>query len=298
MVVTIPKDASVRKISEILGEAGVLRDEALFGAISGPSLFRMQARFSGKASRLRFGEYSIPAESSVDDILALLSKGGNVFYQLTIPEGMTTAMALDRILDEERLSGELTEVPAEGSLLPETYQYDSSTSRSQLIAQMRTAMTTALDEAWAARDPSLPLKNKQEMLILASIVEKETRPNEHRKVASVFMNRLRQGWKLQTDPTVIYGITLGQGSLGRGLRKSELAAKTPYNTYVIEGLPPTPISNPGRESLMAVANPETTEYMFFVADGTGGHAFAKTKAEHDRNVAAWRRIERQRSQNQ
>ena len=276
----------------------VAKDLQASGAISYPTLFRLAARYTGAAQQLKFGEYEIPAGASIQDILDLLSKGGNVFYQVTIPEGMTVAMAIDRLNAVEELTGEITEQPAEGSLFPETYRFEPGTSRSQIITQMQAKMAQELDAAWAARDPDLPLASKVEMLILASIVEKETRPAEHAKVASVFVNRLRKGMKLQTDPTVIYGITLGKAPLGRGLRRSELDASTPYNTYVIEGLPPTPIANPGRESLRAVANPEVTPYLYFVADGSGGHAFATTLTEHNRNVAEWRKIERQRQAEQ
>jgi len=199
---------------------------------------------------------------------------------------------------EERLTGEVAEIPPEGSLFPDSWDFQNGDDRATLIKRMQDKMQAELDAAWAERDPDLPLKSKEEMLILASIVEKETRPNEHKKVASVFFNRMRQGWKLQTDPTVIYGITLGQRPLGRGLKKSELNAKTPYNTYVIEGLPPTPIANPGRDSIRAVANPAETDYFFFVADGTGGHAFARTLPEHQKNVAAWRKIEQERKANE
>lgn len=296
-VVQIPKNSSVRKISETLLEAGVLPQNAMFGTVSGDTLFRIRARYSGKASNLRFGEYAIPPSASVDEILEMLTKGGNVQHRITIPEGMTVAMAMERLMAEAKLTGEVSEVPQEGTLYPDSWDFQRGEDRASVVKRMQAKMEKVLDEAWASRDPSLPLKNKQELLILASIVEKETRPNEHGKVASVFVNRLRKGMKLQTDPTVIYGITLGQAPLGRGLKRSELNAKTPYNTYVIDGLPPTPIANPGSESIKAVANPETTNYLFFVADGTGGHAFAETLAEHNKNVAVWRKIEKQRQQN-
>ena len=297
-VVQVPRNSNLREISELLDEAGALPDRGVVGAVSGASLFRMAAAYSGQARKLKFGEYVIAPESSIRQILDLLEKGGNVRHRITIPEGMTVAMAVERLLAEEKLSGEVASVPPEGSLLPDSYDFQRGDSRQSVVARMQQAMEVELQKAWDARAPDLPLASKEEMLILASIVEKETRPAEHGKVASVFINRLRRGMKLQTDPTVIYGITLGQAPLGRGLRKSELRARTPYNTYVIDGLPPTPIANPGTESIQAVANPEETEYLFFVADGTGGHAFAETLAEHNKNVAAWRAIERQRNANQ
>ncbi|MEM7057342.1 MAG: endolytic transglycosylase MltG [Pseudomonadota bacterium] len=283
--VTVERGARLDAVAEKLSESG---------AIGQPILFRLAARYSGKADELKYGEYEIPAGASIDQILDLLSKGGNIRYRVTVPEGMTVSMAVERLMAEERLSGDVTDIPLEGSLFPDSWDFQTGDDRATLIRRMQEKMETELDAAWADRDPNLPLRSKEELLILASIVEKETRPNEHKKVASVFINRLRRGMKLQTDPTVIYGITLGQRPLGRGLRRSELNAKTPYNTYVIEGLPPTPIANPGRDSIRAVANPDTTDYLFFVADGTGGHAFARTLPEHQKNVAKWREIERQR----
>ncbi|MEM1161914.1 MAG: endolytic transglycosylase MltG [Pseudomonadota bacterium] len=286
---TVAKGAKLDAVAGTLEKAGAIENEVLF---------KLAARYSGKDRELKYGEYEIPAGSSMEEILDLLASGGNVFYRVTIPEGMTTHFALERINDAELLTGEITEIPAEGALLPDTYTYERGSARAAMVAQMEAAMDKFLDEAWANRAPDLPLNSKEELLILASIIEKETRPQEHGKVASVFINRLNRGMKLQTDPTVIYGITDGKSVLGRGLRRSELNRATPYNTYVIEGLPPGPIANPGRESILAAANPETTPYLFFVADGTGGHAFAETLAEHNKNVAVWRRIERERRANQ
>jgi len=296
---SIPKGSNLHEISVILGKSGVLPESAVMGIFSGPALFRISANISRKAQLLKFGEYAIAPGASVAEILRLLEKGGNVHHRITIPEGLTTSMAIDRLLAEGKLTGEIGERPAEGSLLPETYSFERGTTKAEVIQRMQADMQRVLDEAWAGRDPNLPLATKQELLILASIIEKETKPREHGKVASVFVNRLNKGMKLQTDPTVIYGITLGRtASLGRGLRRSELNAATPYNTYVIPGLPPTPICNPGVESIRAAANPEETNYLFFVANGTGGHAFAETNAEHNRNVAEWRRIEAERNANE
>ena len=264
------------------------------GAIRRAFLFRLAARYSGKDRRLKYGEYEIPARASMEEILDLLSTGGNVRHFVTIPEGMSVAMAVDRLMAEEKLTGEVSELPPEGSLFPATWDFQRGEDRDAVIKRMQAKMNAVLDDAWENRDSDLPLSSKEELLILASIIEKETRPQEHGKVASVFVNRLRQGMRLQTDPTVIYGITKGTESLGRGLRRSELNRATPYNTYVIDGLPPTPICNPSEASIRAAANPDSTPYLFFVADGTGGHAFAETLSEHNRNVEAWRRIERER----
>ncbi|HHI71137.1 MAG TPA: endolytic transglycosylase MltG, partial [Rhodobacteraceae bacterium] len=188
--------------------------------------------------------------------------------------------------------------PPEGMLAPDSYEVKPGDTRMSVLARMQAAQEAILDEAWAGRAEGLPLNSREEMLTLASLIEKETGVAKERPVvASVFINRLRQGIKLQTDPAVIYGITKGQGVLGRGLRQSELRRKTPYNTYVIEGLPPGPIANPGRDAIMAAVHPADTNYLFFVADGTGGHAFAETLKEHNENVAKWRKIESERGNN-
>lgn len=213
-------------------------------------------------------------------------------FRITVAEGATSWQVWNAIGRAEFLSGEAGPQPAEGVLAPDSYEVRRGASRAELLAQMQARQTSILTAAWEARVPGLPLQTLEDALILASIVEKETGvADERRVVASVFINRLRVPMRLQTDPTVIYGITRGQGTLGRGLRRSELNAATPWNTYQIDGLPPTPIANPGRASIEAVLNPEATEFIYFVADGTGGHAFATTLAEHNRNVARWREIE-------
>jgi len=289
-----PRGSSVRDIGEILIEAGALPETGVMGLVDGAALFRLAAGYLGQAQRLKFGEYALPAGGSIEDLVALIASGPNVQHFFTVPEGVTSHVIVERLMADERLAGEIPEAPTEGSLLPETYDIRRGENRRSVIERMQAAMTRALGEAWQGRAPDLPIESKEELLILASIVEKESRPREHGKVASVFVNRLRRGMKLGADPTVIYGITQGKAPLGRGLKRSELDERTPYNTYVIDGLPPTPIANPGRASIRAAANPEETEYLYFVADGEGGHAFAKTLDGHNRNVAAWRRIERAR----
>lgn len=219
-------------------------------------------------------------------------------YRVALAEGVTSWQVMQALNKMDMLEGEITEAPEEGSLAPDSYEVVSGLSRAEVIAEMQTEQAERIDEAWNARQADLPIASKEELLVLASIIEKETGiPDERGQVASVFVNRLKRGMKLQTDPTVIYGITRGQGVLGRGLRQSELRRPTPWNTYVIDGLPPSPIANPGRESLMAAAAPETTGYVFFVADGSGGHAFAETLEEHNRNVKKWREIEAERANN-
>ena len=228
---------------------------------------------------------------------AEVSARADTRFRVTVAEGATSWQVWNAIAQAEFLSGEAGPQPAEGVLAPDSYEVRRGSDRAALLAQMQAAQAAILAAAWEARAPGLPLDSMEEALILASIVEKETGvADERRVVASVFINRLRVPMRLQTDPTVIYGITRGQGTLGRGLRRSELNAPTPWNTYQIDGLPPTPIANPGRASIEAALNPETTEYIYFVADGTGGHAFAVTLAEHNRNVARWREIEARQDQ--
>ena len=219
-------------------------------------------------------------------------------FRVALAEGVTSWQVVDSLKSIDLLEGEIAELPAEGTLAPDSYEVTTGQNRNAIVDRMQAAQQQLLAEAWAARDPDLPLATPDEMLVLASIIEKETGvAEERRQVSSVFINRLNQGMKLQTDPTVIYGVTRGEGVLGRGLRQSELRAETPWNTYVIPALPPTPIANPGRASLMAAGDPDDTPYIFFVADGTGGHAFAVTLAEHNKNVATWRQIEADRSDN-
>ncbi|MWD29243.1 endolytic transglycosylase MltG [Aquicoccus sp. SCR17] len=214
-------------------------------------------------------------------------------FRLVLAEGVTSWQVMQALNAIDVLSGSIAEPPAEGTLAPREYRIDpGEDSATELVDRMITAQEQILTEAWAERDEDLPVSSPEEALILASIIEKETGvPEERRQVASVFVNRLKQGMRLQTDPTVIYGLTNGEGVLGRGLRQSELRKATPYNTYVIDGLPPTPIANPGRASIEAAVNPAETDYVFFVADGSGGHAFAETLDEHNRNVAKWRQLE-------
>lgn len=272
--------------------AGALERE---NVISDALIFRLGAKWKGADRSLKAGEYAIPAGASMQAVLDQLKEGQTIQRKVTVVEGLTSFEAVARINAAEKLTGEITDIPPEGSLAPETYFYQRDETRAAVIERMQVSQVAILDELWEKRAPDLPIKTKEEALILASIVEKETGVSSERKrVAAVFVNRLKRGMRLQTDPTVIYGITLGKSVLGRGLRRSELKAATPYNTYVIKGLPPTPIANPGRAAIEATLNPATTKELYFVADGTGGHAFAETLKQHNRNVAAWRKIEKQR----
>ncbi|WP_172125357.1 MULTISPECIES: endolytic transglycosylase MltG [unclassified Devosia] len=267
------------------------------GLISNRYVFQLGGRALERQGKLKAGDFTIPAGASMADILKELTEGNPIRYAVTIPEGWTTWEAVQRINGDSNLVGEITPVPPEGSLLPGSYDYLPGDTRQSVVDKMQAAMKAELDAIWAARNPDLPLQSAQELLVLASIVEKETGvASERPQVAAVFVNRLREGMRLQSDPTIIYGITNGQAPLGRGLRRSEIEAKTPFNTYQIDGLPPTPIANPGADALRAVANPDTHEYLYFVAKGpvpSDGHAFAETYAEHQTNVARWREIERE-----
>jgi len=290
---TAPLDFQVERGATL---AQVAEGLAKSGAIGNETVFRVAARYAKLDEGLKYGEYEIPAGASMQDILRLLNQGGNVIRQVVVPEGLTSWQVVELINAREELSGEVAAVPAEGSLAPAGYDFQRGDSRAAMIERMQAEQTVVLDAAWVGRAPNLPLASEEELLTLASIIEKETGvAEERRRVASVFVNRLKRGMRLQTDPTVIYGITEGKGTLGRGLRASELAQATPYNTYVRAGLPPTPIANPGKEAIAAAANPEASDFLYFVADGSGGHAFARTLEEHNRNVANWRRIEGQRA---
>ncbi|MHA7871465.1 MAG: endolytic transglycosylase MltG, partial [Hyphococcus sp.] len=286
-LVLLESGGSVSSIADDLQYAGVIRY---------PELFIITVRLRGAQNDLKAGEYEIPARASVMDVVDLLIEGKSILHYLTAPEGLTTAQILKLVAADEILEGEITVTPGEGELLPETYAYTRGETRDEVIRRMMKAQDALLDELWPDRAMELPYEAPDEALILASIVEKETGvPEERDRIAAVFVNRLKRGMRLESDPTIIYGLTQGE-PLGRGLRQSELRGETPYNTYIIRGLPPTPIANPGRESIAAVLNPAETDDLFFVADGTGGHAFAATLRDHERNVAAWRRIERERRQ--
>ncbi|WP_309664218.1 endolytic transglycosylase MltG [Tabrizicola sp.] len=238
-----------------------------------------------------------PAAGAAPQVYLDVAEDPDLRFRITLAEGVTSWQVVDALKRADFLTGAVEVVSPEGSLSPDSYEVERGSERGAVIAAMTERQTATLAELWAAREEGLPYDTPEEALIMASIVEKETGvPEERKRVASVFINRLRDGMRLQTDPTVIYGITKGEGVLGRGLRQSELRRETPWNTYVIDGLPPTPIANPGRLSIEAALNPDTTDYLFFVADGTGGHAFATTLAEHNENVAKWREIEAQRGE--
>jgi UPF0755 protein len=245
----------------------------------------------GRDRDLRAGEYAFPARATPQGVIAMLAKGETVARRLTVAEGLTVSEIFDLLQSTEALVGDLPPPPEEGSLLPETYFYAYGDARVGLVRRMEEAMRATLDDLWSRRAEGLPFRTRREALILASIVDKETGVADERdKVAAVFINRLRRGMRLQADPTVIYGLTEGDGALGRELNRVDWEHDSAYNTYQVDGLPPGPIGNPGRASIEAVLRPANVDYLYFVADGSGGHAFARTLAEHNRNVAQWRKI--------
>ncbi|ABC90249.1 hypothetical conserved protein [Rhizobium etli CFN 42] len=263
--------------------------------ISDARIFRyLTATHLAAGESLKAGEYEIKARASMSDIMELLKSGKSILYSVSFPEGLTVRQMFDRMLQDPVLEGDLpAALPAEGSLRPDTYKFSRGTKRSEIIEQMAAAQQKLVDQIWDKRDSSLPLRSKEEFVTLASIVEKETGiPDERAHVASVFLNRLGKGMRLQSDPTIIYGLFGGEGKpADRPIYQSDLKRDTPYNTYVIKGLPPTPIANPGKDALEAVANPWKTQDLYFVADGTGGHVFAATLEEHNANVKRWRKLE-------
>lgn len=336
--------ASLVEVSDNLAAAGI---------VSSAMVFRLGARYTDRQDELRFGNYEIPAAASMDDVLAIVTSGGQstfrytatyvirgqgngemrlrerlpgqdtlqdvavfgsadpvpeayttlienntpIVYRVSVPEGLTVWQIVEGMRGADFLTDDVTDLPPEGTLAPDTFEVARGTAISEILTQMSEAQTAFLIAAWAGRQDDLPITSATEALILASIIEKETGVSSERdQVAGVFINRLRLGIRLQTDPTIIYGESEGQGFLGRGIRQSELANRdNPWNTYQIDGLPPTPIANPGRAAIEAAVNPAATEFIFFVADGSGGHAFAATLDEHNRNVARWRAVEAERA---
>lgn len=285
-IVNIPSRAGMTDISDILQREGVIDNNrwAFIGAV-----FALKAR-----SELKPGEYSFQKNASLRDVIGTIVEGKVVQHAVTIPEGLTSEQIVARLTDNDIFAGSVREMPREGTLLPETYKFPRGTTREQVIQRMQQTQKRILAEIWERRNPDVPIKSPEQLIVLASIVEKETgKADERSRVAAVFVNRLRQKIKLQSDPTIIYGLVGGKGTLGRPIKRSEIQQPSPYNTYVIEGLPPGPIANPGRASLEAAANPARTRDLFFVADGTGGHAFTETYDQHQKNVAKLRTLEKQ-----
>jgi UPF0755 protein len=285
-VVNIPARAGARDIAEVLNREGVTDVN--------PWIFVGSVHALKAAADLKPGEYAFQKNASLRNVIATIVEGKVVQHSVTIPEGLTSEQIVARLSDNDIFAGSVREIPREGTLLPETYKFPRGTSRDQVIQRMQQAQKRVLAEIWERRSPDIPVKTPEQLVTLASIVEKETgKPDERSRVAAVFVNRLKQKIKLQSDPTIIYGLVGGKGTLGRPIKRSEIVQPSPYNTYVIEGLPPGPISNPGRASLEATANPARTRDLYFVADGSGGHAFTETYGEHQKNVARLRAMEKQ-----
>jgi UPF0755 protein len=291
-VVVIPQGEGLTGIASRLQREGIVTDSRVL--LAGIYWNRVRGYFSGaKAPTLRAGEYEIRKGASMRQVVETLLEGKAILTKVTIPEGLTSYQIVQLLAKQEDLTGEIKDIPTEGSLLPDTYKFSHGTDRKDIIARMQADAKRFLAKQWETRSYRVPFKTPEEALILASLVEKETgKADERDRVAGVFLNRLAKRMRLQSDPTIIYVLTAGKGALGRGITKSEIEAKNEYNTYQIDGMPPTPICNPGRASIEAVLNPATTNDLYFVADGSGGHAFAATIREHQKNVQRWRQVER------
>lgn len=286
--VVVQEGSGVERIAKRLLDRGVIRDRFLFKA---------GAWLTGRSRAMRAGEYRFRAGISIDGAIALLVSGETVKRRITVAEGLTTGEVLGLVGADGGLTGDLPTGVGEGSLLPETYYFSYGDTRAALVRRMRESMKTTLASLWERRAPGTLLATPEEALVLASIIERETAvASERPRISAVFHNRLRLGMRLQSDPTVVYALTAGRAPLDRPLARTDLRVDSPYNTYRVNGLPPTPIANPGRASIEAALHPAPTDELYFVADGTGGHAFARTFAEHLRNVARWRRIERERKE--
>ncbi len=282
-VVNIPRGSGIRDVADLLTREGVIDQPWIF--VGG--VLVLKAREDLKA-----GEYQFKAHASIRDVVATIVDGKVVTHQISIPEGLTSEQIVARLMDDDVLTGNIADIPREGSLLPDTYNFTRGVTREQMIQRMQQAEQRLVRDIWEHRSPDLPLKTPEQLVVLASLVEKETgKPEERSRVAAVFVNRLKQKMRLQSDPTIIYGLVGGKGTLGRPIMKSEIDQPTPYNTYQIDGLPPGPIANPGRASLEAAANPARTRELYFVADGTGGHVFAETYEQHQKNVAKLRAMQ-------
>jgi UPF0755 protein len=291
-VVVIPKLEGSLEIAARLEREGIVSDRRLFTA--GYRWLQLLAWLEGNRTlQLKAGDYEVRQNASVRDLVDLLSEGKTVTYKVTIPEGLTSQQIVDRLNADPNLSGEIAETPAEGSLLPETFVTQRGAPRQTVLDSMQAEARRLMERLWAQRKKDLPVKSWEDAVVLASIVEKETGRNDERdRVAAVFLNRLRQNMRLQSDPTILYGLYGGKVVWGRPIQRSEIGQKTAHNTYQIDGLPPTPICNPGRQSIEAVLRPRETRELYFVADGSGGHAFAETLKDHNANVQKWRLVEK------
>lgn len=293
-IVAVPKNDGTLSIAERLEREGVVSNRYTF-LVSYWLLGRLSAWNNGKPVQMKAGDYEIKQAASMRSVIDTLSEGRTVLTKVTIPEGLTSYQIVERLKADQSLTGELKDIPPEGSLLPETYSLPRSSTRQQVVEMMQAAQKKLVDQLWAEKQDGLPFSSPAEALILASIIEKETGRNDERdRVAAVFVNRLRSNMQLQSDPTILYGLFLGKVSWGKPILASEIRSSTAHNTYVIKGLPPTPICNPGRAAIEATLKPAQTKELYFVADGKGGHVFAETLKDHNANVARWRQVERER----
>ncbi len=284
-VVVIPKGDGVREIASRLERENIISDQRIFVAAV---VVYFQAQ-----SKLKAGEYAIAKGASMRSVLDTLIEGKAILQSVTLPEGLTSYQIVQRLKAQPELTGKINIIPREGSLMPDTYRFERGTDRNELIARMQNQQRKFIEKVWPERATDLPFRTMEEAVTLASIVEKETgKVDERQRVAAVFVNRLRKNMRLQSDPTIIYGLSGGKGTLGRGILRSEIQQMTPYNTYTMRGLPPTPIANPGRAAIEAVLRPAKTNDLYFVADGTGGHNFAETYEQHQQFVAEWREVEK------
>lgn len=289
--VAIPKGEGRIEIAERLEREGVISNRWAFVA---SHLMQSWMGRGGKNLDLKAGEYEIKKSASIREVVETIAQGKSVLYKISLPEGLTSQQIVERLRAEPNLTGDITEIPAEGSLLPDTYRFSKGMARQEIIDRMKAEQSRLIASLWETRQPDLPIDTAEKAIILASIVEKETgRADERHRVAGVFVNRLRKPMRLQSDPTIIYGIVGGQGSLGRPITRADIEQKTVYNTYTINGLPPGPICNPGRPALEATLNPAKTKDLYFVADGSGGHQFSETLDDHNDAVANWRKVERE-----
>lgn len=285
-VVVVPKGEGVREIASRLEREGVISDQRIFVAAV---LVYFQAQ-----SKLKAGEYAIKKNASMRNVLDALVEGKAILHTVSIPEGLTSYQVVERLNAHSELTGKIDLIPPEGSVLPDTYRFARGTDRRELIARMQNEQRKFMEMIWPKRATGLPIRTQEEAVTLASIVERETgRADERPRVAAVFVNRLQKNMRLQSDPTIIYGLSGGKGTLGRPILRTEIEQMTPYNTYTMKGLPPTPIANPGRAALEAVLRPAKTSDLYFVADGTGGHAFSETYDDHKKSVSEWRTIEKE-----
>ncbi|MEQ1697852.1 MAG: endolytic transglycosylase MltG [Hyphomicrobiaceae bacterium] len=286
----VPKGAGRLDIAARLEKDGIISNRWTFTA--GQML--NSALGQHKNGEIKAGSYEFKKNVSMREVVDILVEGRTAAAKITIPEGLTSQQIVERLKAADSLSGEISQMPAEGTLLPDTYVFTRGTSRQDLIERMQAEHTKLVTAAWERRAANVPFQTMKQAVIMASIVEKETGKSDERdRVAAVFVNRLRKNMRLQSDPTIIYGISGGQGPLGRPIMRSDIDQKTAYNTYQIDGLPPTPISNPGRLAIEATLNPAQTNDIYFVADGTGGHAFSETLKEHNAAVSNWRKVERE-----